>query len=139
MPFGGLPTAYPYTLMISQEVTEAVLLERLTELGGRVLRPYTATSIEQDGEGVTGITDAVALAQALDAVLAGGSPELLDAYGADRRPVAQKVVALADRLTRLATADRRVRPLRNLVLRSLARIPAFRRGFAWRLSGLVYR
>src|SRR6202011_5376777 len=49
------PTADPYTLMVSQAVTEAVLLQRLTELGGRVLRPYTVTSLEQDDAGVTAI------------------------------------------------------------------------------------
>ncbi|WP_061295287.1 FAD-dependent monooxygenase [Herbidospora cretacea] len=294
VPFGGLPTAYPYTLMISQEVTEAVLLARLTELGGRVLRPYTVTGVEQDEAGATvtfaggesvraayvvgadgmhstvreqagiaftgeayaesfsladvrlsggvpqdevvlyfspagvlvvaplpggsyrivatvpeaprvpdvafvqrllddrgpeagravvrevvwgsrfqvhhrvadayragrillagdaahvhspaggqgmnaGITDGVALATALDAVLGGGSPGLLDAYGAVRRPVAQQIVSLADRITRLATVDRRFRPARNLALRLLAALPAFRRQLAWRLSGLVYR
>nr|WP_275409641.1 FAD-dependent monooxygenase [Planotetraspora mira] len=289
-----MPTAYPYTLMISQEVTEAALLERLTELGGQVHRPYTVIGLEQEGAGVSvtfasgetvrasyvvgadgmhstvreqagigftggayaesfsladvrlsggvpddevilyfspaglvvvaplpggvhrivatvaeapkepgiefvqrlldtrgpearravvhevlwgsrfrvehrvadayragrillagdaahvhspaggqgmnaGISDGVALAQSLDAVLGGDSPDLLDAYGAVRRPVAQQVISLADRLTRLATADRRVRPFRNAVLRLLATIPVFRRRLAWRLSGLVYR
>jgi 2-polyprenyl-6-methoxyphenol hydroxylase-like FAD-dependent oxidoreductase len=51
--FDKLPTAYPYTLMISQAVTEQVLLERLTELGGRVARPYTLQTIDQDDDGVT--------------------------------------------------------------------------------------
>jgi 2-polyprenyl-6-methoxyphenol hydroxylase-like FAD-dependent oxidoreductase len=294
VPFDGLPTAYPYTLMISQEVSEAVLLERLTELGGQVIRPYTVTGLKQDGAGVSvtfasgetvrasyvvgadgmhstvreqagigftggayaesfsladvrlsggvpddevilyfsptglvvvaplpggvhrivatvaeapkepdiefvqrlldsrgpeakravvhevvwgsrfrvehrvadtyragrillagdaahvhspaggqgmnaGISDGVALARSLDAVLGGEPPDLLDAYGATRRPVAQQVISLADRLTRLATADRRVRPFRNVVLRLLATIPIFRRQLAWRLSGLVYR
>jgi 2-polyprenyl-6-methoxyphenol hydroxylase-like FAD-dependent oxidoreductase len=294
VPFDDLPTAYPYTLMVSQAVTEAVLLQRLTELGGRVLRPYTVTSLEQDDAGVTailsnggriraayavgadgmhstvreqagigftggtyeesftladvrlsggvpanevilyfspaglvvvaplpggihrivatvkdspqqpdiafvqhlldtrgpaaqratvhevvwgsrfrvhhrvadsfraarvllvgdaahvhspaggqgmnaGITDAVALAECLGAVLDGGSPDLLDTYTATRRPVAQQVVSLADRLTRLATINRRLRPIRNLALGVIARRPAFRRSLAWRLSGLVYR
>lgn len=294
VPFDNLPTAYPYTLMVSQAVTEAVLLQRLTELGGRVFRPYTVTSVEQDDAGVTaifsdgsrvlagylvgadgmhstvreqagigftggtyeesfaladvrlsggvpdnevilyfapaglvvvaplpggvhrivatvkdapqqpdiafiqqlldtrgpaaervtvhevvwgsrfrihhrvadtyragrvllagdaahvhspaggqgmnaGIADAVALAGTLGAVLDGGSPDLLDTYTATRRPVAQQVVALADRLTRLATINRRLRPIRNAVLRTLASIPAFRRNLAWRLSGLIYR
>ncbi|MFC7382731.1 FAD-dependent oxidoreductase [Sphaerisporangium rhizosphaerae] len=295
VPFGGLPTPYPYTLMISQEVTEAVLLERLTELGGRVLRPCTLSAFEQDASGVTatfttgetvrarylvgadgmhstvreqagigftggayaesfsladvrlsgggvpddevilyfspaglvvvaplpggvhrivatvpeapkepdaafvqdlldtrgprarraivrevlwgsrfhvqhriadtyragrvllagdaahvhspaggqgmntGIADAAALARTLDEVLAGGSPDLLDAYGATRRPVAEQVVSLADRLTRLATADRRLTPLRNLALRLFTLHPAVRRDLAWRLSGLRYR
>jgi 2-polyprenyl-6-methoxyphenol hydroxylase-like FAD-dependent oxidoreductase len=292
--FNDLPTAYPYSLMVSQAVTEAVLLQRLTELGGHVLRPYTVTFLEQDDAGVTatfsdggriraafvvgadgmhstvreqagigfiggeyaesftladvrlsggvpdneavlyfspaglvvvaplpggihrivatvkdvpphpdvafvqhlldtrgpaahrvtvhevvwgsrfrihhrvadsyragrillagdaahvhspaggqgmnvGITDAVALAASLGAVLDGGSTDLLDAYTATRRPVAQQVVTLADRLTRLATINRRLRPVRNLALGLLARSPAFRRGLARRLSGLVYR
>jgi 2-polyprenyl-6-methoxyphenol hydroxylase-like FAD-dependent oxidoreductase len=292
--FNDLPTAYPYSLMVSQAVTEAVLLQRLTESGGHVLRPYPVTFLEQDEAGVTatfsdgrriraafvvgadgmhstvreqagigfiggeyaesftladvrlsggvpddevvlyfspaglivvaplpggihrivatvkdappqpdlafvqhlldtrgpaahrvtvqevvwgsrfrvhhrvadsyragrmllagdaahvhspaggqgmnaGITDAVALAASLGAVLDGGSSDLLDSYTATRRPVAQQVVALADRLTRLATINRRLRPVRNLALGLLARSPAFRRGLARRLSGLVYR
>lgn len=51
--FGSLPTAYPYTLMIPQNVTEAVLLARLEALGGRVYRPYEVTEIRQDAGGVT--------------------------------------------------------------------------------------
>jgi 2-polyprenyl-6-methoxyphenol hydroxylase-like FAD-dependent oxidoreductase len=292
--FDDLPTAYPYTLMVSQAVTEAVLLRRLTELGGEVLRPYEVTTLVQDDTGVTatfsdgghlraayvvgadgmhstvreqagigftggtyaesftladvrlsggvpdhevilyfspaglvvvaplpggiyrivatvadappqpdlafvqhlldtrgpeaqratvlevawgsrfrvhhrvadtyragrillagdaahvhspaggqgmnaGITDAVALAASLGAVLDGGSPDLLDSYTTTRRPVAQQVVALADRLTRLATINRRLRPIRNLILGLLARRPAFRHQLARRLSGLIYR
>ena len=34
--FDGLPTEYPYTLMVPQNITEQVLLERLEELGARV-------------------------------------------------------------------------------------------------------
>ncbi|MFF5208547.1 FAD-dependent oxidoreductase [Streptosporangium sp. NPDC000396] len=291
--FDKLPTRYPYTLMISQAVTERVLLERLTELGGRVARPYTLESLAQDEEGVTavfadgstvtakylvgadgmhstvreqagigftggqyaesfsladvrltggvpadevilyfspaglvvvaplpggihrivstvdeapadpdvafvqalldsrgpekeravvrevvwgsrfrihhrvadayragrvvlagdaahvhspaggqgmntGIQDAAALGEALIVALKGDQ-RALDAYGAARRPVAEKVIALADRLTRLATVNKHLRPIRNLVLKTLTRNPAFRRTLAWRLSGLVYR
>ncbi|MGV9777093.1 FAD-dependent oxidoreductase [Streptosporangium sp. NPDC003464] len=291
--FDTLPTRYPYTLMVSQAVTERTLLERLTELGGRVARPYTLESLTQDGEAVTavfaggatvtakyavgadgmhstvreqagigftggqyaesfsladvrltggvpddevilyfspaglvvvaplpdgthrivatvdeapaepdtafvqalldsrgperdravvrevvwgsrfrvhhrvadayragrvvlagdaahvhspaggqgmntGIQDATALGEALLGALKGDQGAL-DAYAAARRPVAEQVVAFAGRLTRLATVDKRLRPVRNLVLRTLARVPAFRRGLAWRLSGLVYR
>ena len=39
--FDELPTRYPYTLMVSQAVTERVLLERFVQLGGQVLRPRT--------------------------------------------------------------------------------------------------
>jgi 2-polyprenyl-6-methoxyphenol hydroxylase-like FAD-dependent oxidoreductase len=87
----------------------------------------------------TGIQDAMALAEALAATITKGDEEPLNAYGATRRLVAKQVVALADRLTRLATVGRRLRPLRNTLLRSLASVPAFRRRLAWRLSGLVYR
>src|SRR5262249_39201694 len=40
-------------LMISQAVTEAVLLERLTELGGQVLWRRTVAYVAQDDQGVT--------------------------------------------------------------------------------------
>jgi 2-polyprenyl-6-methoxyphenol hydroxylase-like FAD-dependent oxidoreductase len=52
--FDDLPTDYPYTLMIPQDSTERVLLDRLHSLGGRVHRPCELTSLAQDGDGVTG-------------------------------------------------------------------------------------
>ena len=292
--FGPLPTEYPYSLMAPQSTTERLLLDRLTELGGSVLRPKTLISIEQDADGVTasfedgdviraryavgadgihstvregagigfhggaygesflladvrlagdvpadevilywatagltvvaplpgdvyrivapvpeapenpsaayiqdildsrgpgkgrmvvtdviwgsrfrihhrvadtfragrlllagdaahvhspaggqgmnlGIQDAVALADALSAVLAGGPDSLLDDYSAARRPIARDVVTMTDRLTRLATLPRVVRPFRNAVFSIVGRIPAVNRALAWRLSGLVYR
>lgn len=292
--FSALPTEYPYTLMVPQSTTERLLLDRLIELGGSVVRPRTLTSIEQDAEGVTatfddgdiiraryaigadgmrstmreqagidfqggaydesfvladvrldgeapieevvlfwakagltvvaplpensyrivapvadapevpsaafvqkilddrgpgagrmvvtemiwgsrfrihhrvadtyrsgrllltgdaahvhspaggqgmnlGIQDAVALADALASVLAGGPDSLLDEYSAARRPIARQVIALTDRLTRLATLPRALRPLRNVVISIVGRIPAVNRALAWRLSGLVYR
>lgn len=51
--FGGLPTAFPYTLMVGQETTEAVLLARLRKAGGDVHRPYRVTAVHDDGAGVT--------------------------------------------------------------------------------------
>ncbi|MCR6483825.1 FAD-dependent monooxygenase [Amycolatopsis sp. OK19-0408] len=53
VPFGGLPTPYPYTLMVPQDRTEAVLLARLREAGGDVHRPYEVTAIAGDDTGVT--------------------------------------------------------------------------------------
>ena len=292
--FANLPTRYPYTLMISQAVTEAVLLDRFVELGGLVLRPLAVTDLAQDDHGVTarlddgdelrarylvgadgmhstvrkragigfhgdvygasftladarltgaapgdevilyfspaglvvvaplpggihrivatvdsaperpdvdfvqallddrgpereraivkevvwgsrfrvhhrladayragrillagdaahahspaggqgmntGMQDAIALAEALATALNGGNEELLNSYGAVRRPIARQVVALADRLTRLATVSRQLRPQRNTLLRLLACIPSFRHRLAWRLSGLANR
>ena len=292
--FGGLPTRYPYTLMVSQAVTEGVLLQRFIELGGRVLRPRTLADLAQDAHGVTatlddgstlraryvvgadgmhsvvrersgiafsggsyaesfvladvrlsggvpsdevilyfspaglmvvaplpdgvhrivatvdeapehpstadvqalldargpereraqvheviwgsrfrvhhrvadvyranrvllagdaahvhspaggqgmnaGILDAISLADALVAAVQRRDEAALDVYGEKRRPVAEQVVAFADRLTRLATMRPGLRAVRNVLLGLLSRLPSFRRGLAWRLSGLVYR
>jgi len=51
--FGGLPTDYPYTLMIPQDITEQILLERLHAVGGQVHRPYELTSLAHVGGEVT--------------------------------------------------------------------------------------
>lgn len=53
VPFDKLPTAFPFTLLVSQAVTEAVLLERFRQLGGRVLRPRTVTRVAQNDSAVT--------------------------------------------------------------------------------------
>ncbi|MEU9646600.1 FAD-dependent oxidoreductase [Streptomyces sp. NPDC048188] len=53
VPFGALPTAYPYTLMLEQYKTEALLLARLRQLGRDVHRPYEVESLAQDADGVT--------------------------------------------------------------------------------------
>jgi 2-polyprenyl-6-methoxyphenol hydroxylase-like FAD-dependent oxidoreductase len=292
--FSVLPTDYPYSLMIPQATTERLLLERLTELGGSVIRPKTLTSVAQDADGVTatfddgdviraryvvgadgihstvreqagigfeggayhesfgladvrlrgeapadevilfwakagltvvaplpgdihrivapvadapekpsaafiqqilderglgagrmvvtdviwgsrfrihhrvadtfragrlllagdaahvhspaggqgmnlGIQDGVALADALARVLAGEPDSVLDEYSAARRPIAQQVVEMTDRLTRLATLPRAARPIRNTAIGVAGRIPAVQHALAMRLSGLVYR
>jgi 2-polyprenyl-6-methoxyphenol hydroxylase-like FAD-dependent oxidoreductase len=292
--FSALPTNYPYSLMVPQATTERLLLDRLTELGGTVIRPKTLTSVTQDAEGVTatfddgdvitaryvvgadgihsavreqagigfhggayeesftladvrlrgelpvdevvlfwakegmtvvaplpgdvyrivapvteapedpsapfvqrllderglgagrmvvtdviwgsrfrihhrvadtyrdgrlllagdaahvhspaggqgmnlGIQDGVALADALATVLVGASDRVLDEYTAARRPIAQQVVEMTDRLTRLATLPRAARPMRNIAISMVSRVPSVRRALAMRLSGLVYR
>ncbi|OBA81448.1 pentachlorophenol monooxygenase [Mycobacterium sp. 1164966.3] len=55
--FSTLPTQYPYTLMISQAVTERLLEERLNELGTEVVRPKSLTGLDQDATGVTATFD----------------------------------------------------------------------------------
>lgn len=292
--FSQLPTRYPYALMISQAVTESLLLERLRELGGDVLRPRTLAGLEQDAEGVsatlddgtrfraryvvgadgmhskvrelagigfaggsyapsflladvrlrggvprdeivvffspagmalaaplpdgvhrivatvdeapenpgiadmqaildsrgpernpavvesviwgsrfhvhhriadryrtgrillagdaahvhspaggqgmnTGIQDAIALSNALFTTLEGGGATALDRYGAQRKPVAEGVIVLSDRLTRVATVGRVWRPLRNLAFALLGHSRSFRNKMALRLSGLENR
>ncbi|MGW4793289.1 FAD-dependent oxidoreductase [Nonomuraea sp. NPDC004297] len=294
VPFDDLPTAYPYTLMISQADTEGHLLARLEELGGKVIRPALVTGIEQDADGVTatlddgrhvraayligadgmnstvrqsagigftggtyaesfvladvrlsggvprnevvlyfspaglvvlaplpgglhrivatvdeapkepgvpfvqrlldtrgpeaeparveeliwgsrfrvhhriadtyrrgrvllagdaahvhspaggqgmnlGIDDAVHLGETLARVLGGAPERLLDSYAATRRPQAEQVIALAGRLTGLATAASGRRVLRNLILALAGRIPTVRKRLAWQLSGLNRR
>jgi 2-polyprenyl-6-methoxyphenol hydroxylase-like FAD-dependent oxidoreductase len=292
--FSALPTNYPYSLMVPQATTERLLLERLTELGGAVLRPKTLTSVTQDADGATatfddgeviraryvvgadgihstvreqagigfkggeyeeafaladvrlrgeapadevilfwakagltvvaplpgdifrivapvpdapeepsaafiqqildergfgagrtdvtevvwgsrfrihhrvadtyragrlllvgdaahvhspaggqgmnlGIQDGIALADALATVLGGGPDSVLDDYSAARRPIAQQVVEMTDRLTRLATLPRALRAIRNAAISLVGRVPAARRALAMQLSGLVYR
>ena len=50
--FDRLPTRYPFTLMIPQYRTEAILLDRLRELGGAVWRPSAVRDVQQDAGGV---------------------------------------------------------------------------------------
>ncbi|MFB9839282.1 FAD-dependent oxidoreductase, partial [Actinoallomurus acaciae] len=58
VPFDGLPTAHPYTLMIPQNVTEQALLARLRALGGQVHRPHEVVAVTQDDAGATVTTAA---------------------------------------------------------------------------------
>jgi 2-polyprenyl-6-methoxyphenol hydroxylase-like FAD-dependent oxidoreductase len=109
---------------------------------GRLLLAGDAAHVHSPagGQGMNlGLQDAVALSEALAAVLAGGPDSLLDEYSAARRPIARSVVSITDRMTRLATLPRILRPLRNIAFSVVGRIPAANRALAWRLSGLVYR
>jgi 2-polyprenyl-6-methoxyphenol hydroxylase-like FAD-dependent oxidoreductase len=109
---------------------------------GRLLLAGDAAHVHSPagGQGMNlGLQDAVALSEALAAVLAGGPDSLLDEYSAERRPIARSVVSITDRMTRLATLPRILRPLRNIAFSVVGRIPAANRALAWRLSGLVYR
>jgi 2-polyprenyl-6-methoxyphenol hydroxylase-like FAD-dependent oxidoreductase len=109
---------------------------------GRLLLAGDAAHVHSPagGQGMNlGIQDAVALAHALAAVLDGAPDSLLDEYSDTRRPIAKDVVAMTDRLTRLATLPRAARPIRNAVIGLAGRVPAIRLALARRLSGLVYR
>ena len=53
----GSPTAYPFTLMVPQSTTERLLLDRVRELGGDVVRPKVLTTVTQDDDGVTATFD----------------------------------------------------------------------------------
>jgi 2-polyprenyl-6-methoxyphenol hydroxylase-like FAD-dependent oxidoreductase len=113
-----------------------------TYRAGRLLLAGDAAHVHSPagGQGMNlGIQDAIALADALGAVLAGADDTVLDEYSATRRPIARDVVAMTDRLTRLATMPRAVRTIRNFAIGLAGRVPAVRRALARRLSGLIYR
>jgi 2-polyprenyl-6-methoxyphenol hydroxylase-like FAD-dependent oxidoreductase len=86
----------------------------------------------------TGIQDAMALAGLLtDAITARAGAVDLDAYQAQRRPVAQGVVTMTDRLTRAATArNPMARLIRNTVLTLAGRSTTVQRKLAMNLSEL---
>jgi 2-polyprenyl-6-methoxyphenol hydroxylase-like FAD-dependent oxidoreductase len=109
---------------------------------GRVLLAGDAahTHSPAGGQGMNlGLRDAVSLGDALSVALREGREDKLDEYATGSRAEAMHVVALAHRLTRLATAPPAVRPLRNVALRLLALVPAFRRGLAEQLSAIGHR
>ncbi|MFN7029524.1 MAG: FAD-dependent monooxygenase [Sphingopyxis sp.] len=51
--FAALPSSYPFVLMLPQDVTERILSERLTALGGTVHRGVEAIDVAQDVDGAT--------------------------------------------------------------------------------------
>ena len=111
---------------------------------GRILLAGDAAHVHSPagGQGMnTGIQDAVALGHALSAVVKGGADEgRLDEYERTRKPVAEKVVAFTDRMTRMATLrSPRARAVRNAGIRVIGRIPAVRRWLATELSELRNR
>jgi 2-polyprenyl-6-methoxyphenol hydroxylase-like FAD-dependent oxidoreductase len=111
---------------------------------GRILLAGDAAHVHSPagGQGMnTGIQDAVALGAALVEVVRGRADErALDAYERARRPVAQRVVAFTDRMTRMATLKtRRARGVRNAAIGVVGRIPALPRALATELAGLHYR
>ncbi|MGH8627366.1 MAG: FAD-dependent oxidoreductase, partial [Gammaproteobacteria bacterium] len=85
--------------------------------------------------------DALALGNALHAVVSGAhDAAALEEYERSRRPIAQRVVELTDRMTRVATlSGRQKRALRNFMIRVLDHIPAFRRSLAMDLAELHNR
>ncbi|MGR6316413.1 FAD-dependent monooxygenase [Micromonospora soli] len=88
------------------------------------------------GQGMNlGLRDAVALGDALAAVLDGRPATLLDGYAAARRPLAEEVLGFSAGLTRLTTLPPAGRLLRDLLLRTASRLPPARQRLAVRLAG----
>lgn len=107
---------------------------------GRVLLCGDAAHVHSPagGQGMnTGIQDAVSLAEPLIAALQSGRIELLDEWAKKRRRVAQGVVKLTNRITRVATlSSRPSRAVRNAALSSFGQIPAVRHAIARQLAQL---
>jgi 2-polyprenyl-6-methoxyphenol hydroxylase-like FAD-dependent oxidoreductase len=111
---------------------------------GRILLMGDAAHVHSPagGQGMNaGLSDAMVLGKALTAILRDRAPlSVLDDYAEVRRPAAMEVLGLASRLTRIATVRPVIlRKLRNLVLRLLDRVPAFKAKLAFELSGVSRR
>jgi len=70
--FRDLRTDYPFTLMLPQWQTEQILLDRLQELGGSVVRPYVATGLTQTADGAEVTLDSGDVIKAQYVVAADG-------------------------------------------------------------------
>ncbi len=82
----------------------------------------------------------MSLAPLLAWVLRGGDEAVLDRWAADRHKVAAGVVAMTDRMTRMATMRSPVgQSLRNVAVALLGHIPPVRAAAARRLAELDAR
>ncbi|MEU8128357.1 FAD-dependent oxidoreductase [Micromonospora sp. NPDC049049] len=61
VPFHELPSRFPYALLVSQAVTEAVLTEKLAERGVQVRRPCQLTGLSRADDGMLAQVDGAAL------------------------------------------------------------------------------
>ena len=110
---------------------------------GRILLCGDAAHVHSPagGQGMnTGIQDAMSLAPQLAGVLAGGEDAVLDHWAADRHRIAADVVAMTDRMTRMAALDSPLAQwLRNAAVALLGHIPQVRAAAARRLAELDAR
>ena len=109
---------------------------------GRLLLVGDAAHVHSPagGQGMNcGLVDACVLGQLLSEVVSDKRPEsALDLYQELRRPAAAEVLALANRLTRLATLKGQFRrALRNTAFSIIDRVGPARRALIMNLSGLA--
>lgn len=93
------------------------------------------------GQGMnTGIQDAMSLGGALATSLFAETDDALEIWAERRRRTASNVVALTDRMTRIATIENRAgQVLRNAAVQIMGHFPAARHAVAMRLSELTER
>jgi 2-polyprenyl-6-methoxyphenol hydroxylase-like FAD-dependent oxidoreductase len=110
---------------------------------GRVLLCGDAAHVHSPagGQGMnTGIQDSISLADALTSTLRDGYEPRLDVWAARRHKVASDVVALTDRMTRVATMKSPMgQALRNMVVALAGRLPPVRAAVAKTLAELEAR
>jgi 2-polyprenyl-6-methoxyphenol hydroxylase-like FAD-dependent oxidoreductase len=110
---------------------------------GRILLCGDAAHVHSPagGQGMnTGIQDAMSLAPKLAGVLRGCDEAALDVWAAERHRIAADVVAMTDRMTKMATIKSPAgQSLRNAAVALLGRVPPVRAAFARRLAELDHR
>jgi 2-polyprenyl-6-methoxyphenol hydroxylase-like FAD-dependent oxidoreductase len=110
---------------------------------GRVLLCGDAAHVHSPagGQGMnTGIQDSVSLAAALTDTLRDGEEGRLDAWAEKRHKIATEVVALTDRMTRIATMTSPAgQTLRNMAIAFAGHLPPVRAAVAKRLAELDAR
>ncbi len=110
---------------------------------GRVLLCGDAAHVHSPagGQGMnTGIQDAVALAAVLVKVLAGDDETWLDTWAAERHQIAEHIVTLTDRATKMATLHSPAgQALRNVALGFAGHIEPFKRALARNIAELEGR
>jgi 2-polyprenyl-6-methoxyphenol hydroxylase-like FAD-dependent oxidoreductase len=114
-----------------------------TPRSGRILLCGDSAHVHSPagGQGMnTGIQDAISLARNLEQVLEDWDASRLDGWAEERHRVAVDVVALTDRMTRLATVKSRpAQMLRNWSVELAGHVPALRSSLARTLAELDAR